>query len=103
MTISTQRRNRAVRPISRFLFSALSVTVLSGCAALINPTTIASTVVDVISYAATGKGSTDHLISGITEQDCAMHRGFTDQPVCTPPKNEINLTEDEANSKDGQL
>ena len=85
MSIDTSSRDRAVPPILRILFSALAVMVLSGCAVLINPTTIASAVADGISYATTGKGSADHLISGLTDQDCAMHRGFTDKPVCNPP------------------
>ncbi len=76
--------------------------VLSGCAVAINPTMIASAVVDGISYATTGKGSADHLISGVTDQDCAMHRGFNDKPVCNSPKDEGILTGVETNSEDGQ-
>ncbi len=101
MSIDTSSRDRAVRPILRILFSVLGVMVLSGCAVLINPTTIASAVVDGISYATTGKGSTDHVISGLTDQDCAMHRGFTDKPVCNPPKDEGILTAVETNPEDG--
>ena len=101
MSIDTSSRDRAVRPILRILFSALYVMVLSGCAATINPTTIASFVVDVISYTTTGKGPADHLISGLTDQDCAMHRGFTDKPVCNPPKDDGILTVVETNSEDG--
>ena len=48
------------------------------------------------------KGPADHLISGLTDQDCAMHRGFTDKPVCNPPKDEGILTGVETNSEDGQ-
>ena len=102
MSIDASSQDRAVRPILRILFSALAVMVLSGCAVLINPTTIASAVVDGISYAATGKGSADHVISGLTDQDCAIHRGFTDKPVCNPPKDEGILGVVETNSKDGQ-
>ncbi len=102
MSIDTSSRDRAVRPILRILFPALAVMVLSGCAAAINPTMIASAVVDGISYATTGKGPADHLISGLTDQDCAMHRGFTDKPVCNPPKDEGILGVVETNPKDGQ-
>ncbi len=102
MSIDTSSLDHAVRPILRILFSALAVMVLSGCAVLINPTTIASAVVDGISYATTGTGSADHVISGLTDQDCAMHRGFTDKPVCNPPKDEGILGVVETNSKDGQ-
>ncbi len=31
-----------------------------------------------------------------------MHRGFTDKPVCNPPKDEGILTGVETNSEDGQ-
>ncbi len=31
-----------------------------------------------------------------------MHRGFTDKPVCKPPKDEGILTRVETNSEDGQ-
>ncbi len=102
MSIDTSSRDHAVRPILHILFSALAVMVLSGCAAAINPTMIASAVVDGISYATTGKGSADHLISSLTDQDCAMHRGFTDKPVCNPPKDEGILTGVETHSEDGQ-
>ena len=99
MSIDALSQDRAVRAILRILFSALAVMVLSGCAAVINPTMIASAVVDGISYATTGKGSADHLISGLTDQDCAMHRGFTDKPICNPPKGEGILTGFENNSE----
>ncbi len=102
MSIDTSSRDRAGRPILRILFSALALMVLSGCAVLINPTTIASAVVDGISYATTGKGSADHVISGLTDQDCAMHRGFTDKPVCNPSKDEGNLIGVEPKSEDRQ-
>jgi hypothetical protein len=99
MSIDTLSRDRAVSPILRTLFPALAVMVLSGCAAVINPTMIVSVVVDGISYATTGKGPADHLISGLTDQDCAMHRGFTDKPICNPPKGEGILTGFESNSE----
>ncbi len=99
MSIDTLSRDRAVSPILCTLFPALAVMVLSGCAAAINPSMIASAVVDGISYATTGKGQADHLISGLTDQDCAMHRGFTDKPICNPPKGEGILTGFESNSE----
>ena len=102
MSIDTSSRDHAVRPILHILFSALAVMVLSGCAVLINPTTIASAVIDGVSYAATGKGPADHMISGLTDQDCAIHRGFTDKPVCSPPKDEGIHTGVETDSEDGQ-
>ena len=76
--------------------------VLSGCAAVVNPSMITSIFIDGVSYATTGKGPADHLISSLIDQDCAMHRGFTDKPVCNPPKDEGILTGVETNSEDGQ-
>lgn len=103
ISIDALSRHRTARPIFRIFFSSLAVMLLSGCAVLINPSTIASTVVDVISYTATGKGPTDHVISGLTNQDCALHRGIIDKPVCNPPKEENILKADEAATKVGQL
>lgn len=51
---------------------------LGGCA-LPLPLTVASLVADGISYATTEKSLTDHGISALTEQDCAVHRAFTDE------------------------
>ena len=38
---------------------------------------------DGLSYATTGKGPTDHVISHLSEQDCALYRSLTGEPVCT--------------------
>jgi len=86
----------------RILLPALAVMALPGCAVLINPTSIASAVIDGISYAATGKGSTDHVISEITDRDCALHRGLMDKPVCQPATGERLLTENMRPSEHGQ-
>ncbi|UTW53140.1 hypothetical protein KFF05_07230 [bacterium SCSIO 12827] len=51
---------------------------------MINPLTVVSLVFDGISYATTGKGPTDHVISGVTDRDCAMYRTLFDEPVCAP-------------------
>lgn len=36
----------------------------------------------VVALAATGKGTTDHLISKATDSDCSLDRGLGDEPVC---------------------
>ncbi len=61
--------------------------VLSGCASVIAiPPAIqyVSAAATVYSYATTGKGTSDHVISAIAEQDCAMHRAVTLDKICKP-------------------
>lgn len=57
---------------------------MSACAGVPVAVTAGTIAVDGFSYAATGKGTADHLISGLTGEDCAMLRGFNDKPVCRP-------------------
>ncbi len=61
---------------------AAAVILLSGCA-LPPIVTIASIAVDVASYGATGKTVSDHGLSFVMQQDCAMLRVLDDEkPVC---------------------
>jgi len=56
---------------------------LSGCLAILPPAVqLASLALDGVSYAATGKSVTDHALSGLTDQDCAMIRVLKGQDVC---------------------
>lgn len=55
---------------------------LSGCVAPIDPFTVVSLIADGVSYATTGKGPADHVISGVVEKDCAMYRTLKNEPVC---------------------
>ncbi len=68
----------------RFLSLALvSMFFLTGCA--VPPAvTIASFVADGVSYAATGKSTTDHAISAIARQDCALLRAVQEEAICDP-------------------
>jgi hypothetical protein len=67
----------------RWLSLAALITVLSGCA--VPPAiTIASLVADVASYASTGKTVTDHGISLVLGQDCALLRGLEGE-ICVEP------------------
>jgi len=36
----------------------------------------------VISYMATGKGTSDHVNSAIAEKDCALHRALLQDEIC---------------------
>ena len=67
----------------RWLSLAALTTVLSGCA-LPPAITIASLVADVASYGATGKTVTDHGISLVVGQDCALLRGLEGE-ICVEP------------------
>ena len=61
----------------------LSALFLAGCA--IPPAvTVVSLVADGISYAATGKSTTDHAISAVARQDCALLRAVQDEAICDP-------------------
>lgn len=83
-------RDRIARSCRLFLRVSVVGAVLSGCAVVVTPFVIASAVVDGISYASTGKSPADHLISGLTDQDCAWYRGFTDEPVCSPNEDDAD-------------
>lgn len=72
----------------RFIAALSALFICSACAAPIGVTVVAL-MADGVSYAATEKSISDHGLSAITEQDCAMHRVFTDGPVCS--ENEDNL------------
>ena len=71
---------------------AAAVILLSGCA-LPPIVTVASIAVDVASYGATGKTVSDHGLSFVMQQDCAMIRVLdNEKPVC--------VEEDEATASD---
>ena len=61
----------------------LSVVLLSGCAVPV-AVTVASLVVDGISYVTTEKSLTDHGLSAMSDSDCAMYRLITTGYVCHP-------------------
>jgi len=60
---------------------ALVPLVLGGCA-LPLPVQIASWAADGVSFLATGKSVTDHGISAVAQQDCAMWRAATTGEIC---------------------
>ncbi len=78
----------------RWLSLAALTVVLSGCA--VPPAfTIASLVVDVASYASTGKTVTDHGISMVLQRDCALLRGLEGE-ICLEPDPARSAREREA-------
>jgi len=60
-----------------FIF-LLALFILPGCATL----NIVSFGVSGISYFTTGKSLSDHAISAMKEQDCAVHRLIFDESIC---------------------
>jgi cell division septation protein DedD len=81
----------------RFLF-VLAPLLLSGCA--IPPAiSIASYVLDGISYAATGKSVSDHGISAVAGRDCATFRILKGQNPCRGEPTELR---DPAPVEEGQ-
>ena len=69
-----------VKVVGSALFVAL---FLTGCA--VPPAvSLASLAADGISYLATGKSTTDHAISAVVHEDCALLRVVTDEDVCDP-------------------
>jgi hypothetical protein len=57
--------------------------LLAGCA-LPPAVTWASLAADGVSYIATGKSTTDHAISAVTDEDCALLRPLKEEAICNP-------------------
>ena len=68
----------------RILFAPAMLLLLSGCAALAIPPalTIASYATDGVSYLATDKSVTDHMLSDALGRDCAMWRIMRGRSIC---------------------
>ena len=65
----------------RFFFIVLIGIGLSGCAIPI-PLQIASWAASGISYVTTGKSMSDHAVSAVASQDCAVHRLVLGRSMC---------------------
>ncbi|NKB48572.1 MAG: hypothetical protein GKS02_04305 [Alphaproteobacteria bacterium] len=61
----------------------LPMLLLTGCA-LPPAVTVASLVLDGVSYVSTGKSTTDHAISALADEDCALLRVVDGKEVCDP-------------------
>ncbi len=60
----------------------LFIPLLAAGCAMPPALTIASLAADGISYIATGKSTTDHALSAIASEDCALVRAVQEQPIC---------------------
>ncbi len=73
--------------------------LLAGCA-LPPALTLASLAADGVSYVATGKSTTDHAISAIAQEDCALVRAVREEAICMPEGSAVaGLTGSERRSK----
>jgi len=78
---------KSVAKISASMGLALS---LSGCIVALPPAVqMASFALDGVSYITTGKSVSDHAISTITAQDCAMTRVLKGDEICTAQQVEV--------------
>jgi hypothetical protein len=75
---ASRRRDRQHR--SRLAVLALPI-LLNACA-LPASFSIASLAIDGISYATSGKSVSDHAISAVANEDCAMWRALQARPIC---------------------
>jgi len=67
----------------RVLVVLLVPFLLAGCA--VPPAlTLASLAADGVSYVTTGKSTTDHALSAIAEEDCALVRAVKEEAICVP-------------------
>lgn len=63
---------------------------LSGCIVALPPAVqMASLALDGVSYITTGKSVSDHAISTVTAQDCAMTRVLKGDNICTAQQVEV--------------
>ncbi|MDX1485075.1 MAG: hypothetical protein R3229_11385 [Alphaproteobacteria bacterium] len=61
----------------------LLIFVLAGCA-MPPAVTMLSLAADGVSYVATGKGTTDHALSALAGEDCALVRAVKEEAICRP-------------------
>ncbi len=79
--IKKERTRGRIRP----LFLLVSIPLLLGaCVPL--PLQVATLAADGISYMMTRKSVTDHGLSKVVGQDCALHRAVTEGAVCRDDK-----------------
>lgn len=67
--------------MKKSLALGIGAIALGGCALPV-PLQVASWALDGISYLATDKSMTDHGLSMVAQQDCALLRGLTEGSVC---------------------
>lgn len=66
--------------------------LLAGCA-VAPAVTIASLAVDGLSYATTGKSTTDHALSAVASEDCALMRVLQEKAICSPEETQVGMAD----------
>ncbi|MCH8098774.1 MAG: hypothetical protein IID53_17105, partial [Proteobacteria bacterium] len=66
----------------RSRLAVLALPILLGACALPASFTIATLAIDGISYATSGKSVSDHALSAVANEDCAMWRVLQARPIC---------------------
>lgn len=72
----------------RILCLSTTALMLSGCG-LPPALQIASLALDGLSLISTGKSTTDHAVSTVRAEDCALHRSLKGQEVCRDKLDEM--------------
>ena len=73
--------------MKRYAIVGATAFLIGGCAIPV-PLQVASWVIDGVSYVATQKSVTDHGISIVAQQDCAIWRGVTEGELCRVDEND---------------
>jgi hypothetical protein len=75
-------------------FAVLFCTALAGCAFVPPAVSAVSFAADAVSYAFSGKSVSDHGLSMVMKQDCAMLKLVEGEAICKPgPHLEMKMTE----------
>jgi len=84
MTSPTLRAEdrKATKQAKPGIWLVLAVPILLGACAVPLPVTIASTVIDGISFMTTKKTIPSHGLSMVSGKDCAFYRGLMNEPIC---------------------
>ncbi len=72
----------------------LAAALLSGCGIVPVAFSAGHMAANGLSYVTTGKSTTDHLVSGLTGDDCALHRALADRPVCDAGPDDVAALHD---------
>lgn len=82
-------RAEKMRPVKRSRRAPwlllLAPLLLSACAVPLS-VTVASVVIDGVSFMVTQKTIPDHGLSLLAGRDCAFYRGLMDEPICKSPR-----------------
>ena len=62
--------------------AVLALPILLNACALPPALSIASLAIEGISYATSGKSVSDHVLSAVANEDCAMWRVLQERPIC---------------------